>query len=76
MKVIKNVVLVDYWTSFAKTGNPNNENCPNWSAFDPHFPQWMILDNNKLGMTNIDRELKYELLNKRTMRHIEALKGL
>lgn len=68
--------MIEYWTTFAKTGNPNNENCPDWNAFDPNNPQWMILDTNKLEMANIDRETKYQLLNKRTLRQIEAMKSL
>lgn len=27
-------ILTDYWTQFAKTGNPNAKHLPNWSAFD------------------------------------------
>jgi para-nitrobenzyl esterase len=27
-------ILTDYWTQFAKTGNPNAEHLPNWPVFD------------------------------------------
>jgi para-nitrobenzyl esterase len=38
-------LMADYWTNFAKTGNPNGEGLPQWPAFngsDPH--QIMVLD--------------------------------
>ena len=27
-------IITDYWTNFAKTGNPNGYNAPNWPIFD------------------------------------------
>lgn len=33
-----------YWTNFAKTGNPNGENLPNWKSFDSKNHQVMYLD--------------------------------
>jgi len=27
-------IITDYWTNFAKTGNPNGHNAPNWPIFD------------------------------------------
>ena len=27
-------IITDYWTNFAKTGNPNGHNSPNWPIFD------------------------------------------
>lgn len=33
--------LIDFWTNFAKTGDPNGEGVPAWPAFDPATPQVM-----------------------------------
>lgn len=63
--------MINYWTSFAKTGNPNNGYCPKWKAFDANTPQWMVLNRAKIEMKPIDREGKYELLLKRTIRQIK-----
>ena len=31
--------MIDYWVSFAKTGNPNTEGQPAWPVFDPQDPE-------------------------------------
>lgn len=69
-------MMVNYWTQFAKTGNPNGNDLPTWKKFEPTNPYWMILDKEKVGMEQVSREEKYQLINKRTIRHIEAMKAL
>ncbi len=36
-------VMVDYWTNFAKYGNPNGEGVPEWPAFSNENPDVMYL---------------------------------
>lgn len=67
-------MMIDYWVSFAKTGDPNNDNCPKWDTFDAANPQWMILDRNNVRMAPVDRDDKYELLNKKTLAKIDDIK--
>ena len=33
--------LIDFWTNFAKTGDPNAEGLPVWPAYDPETPEVM-----------------------------------
>ena len=68
--------MINYWTNFAKNGDPNSSDCPSWPAFDCTKPEWMIFDIAKVQMEAIDRDKKYELLNKRTEAQIEAMKAL
>lgn len=45
--------MVDFWSNFAKTGNPNGEGNEPWSAFTLDNPAFMILDadNDKAVLT-------------------------
>lgn len=69
-------VMIDYWTNFAKTGNPNGNGHPEWKTFNPEKPKWMVLDIDKVGMNAVDREPKYQLLLTRVLRQIKALKAM
>lgn len=68
--------MMDYWTQFAKTGNPNGQGHPQWDPFNAAQARWMLLGTDKVGMSEIEREEKYRLINERTLRHIQAMKGL
>jgi para-nitrobenzyl esterase len=36
--------MVDYWTNFAKSGNPNGKNGDMWKPYTAQQPQFMLLD--------------------------------
>ena len=49
--------MMDAWISFAKTGNPNHGNIPNWLAYDIETRATMIFDEEcKVGNRLFDRE--------------------
>jgi len=60
--------MIEYWTAFAKTGDPNNSSCPQWDTFEPEDPKWLTLDSNKIEMDRVDREEKYQALMARVNR--------
>lgn len=64
--------MMDYWTSFATTGDPNGAGGPEWSAFDPASPEEMEL-GARVGMRPVERADNYQLLISRQMRMLEAL---
>ena len=68
--------MINYWTQFAKTGNPNGNEQKEWTTFNPAQPQWMILGTKKIGMESINREQKYMLLMAKMNRQIQAMKNL
>lgn len=50
------IQMVDYWTNFAKYGNPNGEGKETWSAYTTQSPKFLIMDvdgdNASLNMTD------------------------
>lgn len=36
--------IIQYWTNFAKFGNPNGESIPKWPPYDANSKQYIILD--------------------------------
>jgi len=53
--------VMDYWTDFAKTSNPNSGDLPDWESFDPNNPMEMEL-GQRVGMRPVERQENYELL--------------
>ena len=49
--------MMDSWISFAKTGNPNHSNIPNWPAYDTETRGTMIFDKEcKVENALFDKE--------------------
>ncbi|MHA1987308.1 MAG: carboxylesterase/lipase family protein [Promethearchaeota archaeon] len=49
--------MMDAWISFAKTGNPNHGNIPDWPSYDPKTRATMIFDGEcKVGKALFDKE--------------------
>jgi para-nitrobenzyl esterase len=57
-------VIVQYWTNFAKTGDPNGDELPQWSAFTAGDSQAMVFDYSP-SMEQVPR-----------LNQLEALDGL
>ena len=38
--------MVDYWTNFAKFGNPNGNNVDVWKPYTTQSPEFLVLDAN------------------------------
>lgn len=68
--------MVEYWTNFAKTGEPNGGTLPTWSPFSAQEPKWMSFDIDQVGVQAVDREEQYKILNARTLHLIKAMKEL
>lgn len=50
-------IMLDFWTNFAKTGNPNGAELPAWETYCPETPRMMRLDVTDCGgcgMTSAD----------------------
>lgn len=68
--------MIEHWTTFAKTGNPSSASQGSWESFDPAKPRWMQFGLDAVEMAAVNREEKYQLLNRRTLRHIQTIKAL
>jgi para-nitrobenzyl esterase len=53
-----------YWTNFAKTGNPNGANLPNWAVYEPQNHNTQLLSNPIKTTAGVKRE-KLDLLAQR-----------
>ena len=42
--------MLDYWSNFAKTGNPNGQDHPTWTPFTPEKKLHMKLDVDRVGL--------------------------
>jgi carboxylesterase type B len=45
--------MSDYWTNFAKTGDPNGEGLPEWPRNTVETPLTMCFDDNGVKARNI-----------------------
>jgi para-nitrobenzyl esterase len=52
--------MVDYWTNFAKTGNPNGPSLPHWPAWSPETRQLMRIRDTSAAEAEQHRS-RYEL---------------
>ncbi len=53
-----------YWTNFAKTGNPNGANLPNWASYEPQGHNTQLLSKQVRTIAGAKRE-KLDLLAQR-----------
>lgn len=48
--------IMQYWTNFAKTGNPNGQGLPNWQAFTTEEPSIQQLNTNTKSVDSIKKK--------------------
>jgi len=48
--------MQDYWTNFARTGDPNGAGLPKWPTYGPSQWQVMVLDKNSAAKTDSHRD--------------------
>ena len=50
-----------FWTTFAKTGNPDAE----WKAYESASPSWQVLSEDKVGMEPVPEDMQglYAIIN-------------
>jgi para-nitrobenzyl esterase len=63
----------DYWTQFAKTGDPNMEGLPPWPAFAREEQRNMVL-GAKIDATPVERSEAYDIFEEYWMQLIEAVR--
>jgi len=61
--------MSDYWVNFAKTGNPNGKDLPEWTAYDPNQESVLILDT-VIGQKSLPDKAKFSFWEK----YYESLK--
>lgn len=66
--------MADYWTNFAKFGDPNAPGLPPWSAYDPERDNWQKLDHQIEQIQGL-RTPKLDALEAYERRMIEATRS-
>lgn len=64
--------MMDYWTQFASTGNPNASDWPTWTPFALASPQEMELGAT-IAMRPVERKGNYELLVSDQLRQLTVI---
>lgn len=64
----------DYWTQFAKTGDPNIEGQPSWPAFSREEQRNMVF-GPKIEAAPVDRAEAYDVFERHWMQLIKALRA-
>ena len=68
-------IMGDYWTQFAKTGNPNKSPRPEWPQFSLDNQEYMVLQGS-CHKAPVERTAKYEVINNRLLRQVEKMKAM
>lgn len=68
-------IMIDYWTQFAKGGNPNVSPHPEWPLFDLEKQICMEL-GDRIGGASVERAAKYDILDRRLLRQVDKMKAL
>jgi len=63
----------DYWTQFAKTGDPNLEGLPQWPRFSGAEPRNMVFGRT-IGAAPVERAAAYDVFERHWMQLIEAIR--
>lgn len=66
--------MADYWTNFAKTGNPNGRGLPQWPSYDPATDQWLKLDHEIEVVSGLRKE-KLDALEAYMRRVVHETRG-
>ncbi|MBI3676874.1 MAG: carboxylesterase family protein [Proteobacteria bacterium] len=62
-------LMQDYWTNFAKTGNPNGNDRPNWPQLSPSEDATLVIDDKTQAVENFRKaqiSVMYGAWSKRT----------
>jgi para-nitrobenzyl esterase len=61
-----------YWTSFARSGDPNDNELSHWQSFSQNSPEWMQLGSS-VGMAEANKADKYGVLNDKLLSQLDSL---
>ncbi len=64
----------DFWTQFARAGDPNREELPDWPQFSREEPRSMVF-GREIGATPIERADAYDIFERDWLRLIETIRG-
>jgi len=64
--------MAAYWAQFARAGDPNMDNLPQWPAFTNRDQRNMVFGPT-IGAAHVQREAKYDIMERRLMQVVAQL---
>ena len=64
-----------YWTTFARSGNPNGAELPQWPEFDPLRPEEMAFANERSYTRGVLRKARYDAMRDQQTRRESAARS-
>ena len=66
--------MADYWAQFAKAGDPNKEDLPQWPVYSDADRHNMVF-GPKIGATPVERAISYDIMERYMLQEVAQLKA-
>jgi para-nitrobenzyl esterase len=61
----------DYWTNFARSGDPNGPGLPEWPAYEGSTDRWLVIDGDPLARAGIIKD-RLDFLERHYLQRVDG----